>query len=154
MTKKCASVAFIVWACGCSVDEPSSIPRVGHAGSDGAGGSTQAATTTSNGGSSTIDPSIAGGGSLSVGSASGDGTGGGGSSDMGSAGGATGGSGEVDLPDVFVPPPVSPVTCPNAPVGGSDVHLADFESGLAVIGKDGRAGVWFAYSDGSGKQTD
>jgi hypothetical protein len=88
-----------------------------------------------------------GGGGGSAGGASAGGISAGGSAgSAGSSGSAAGGAGP------YVPP-VSHVTCPVAPVGGTEPLIADFEDGLKIIPQDGRGGIWFSYSDGTGTQS-
>ena len=107
----------------------------------GAGGSLGAVPVVTAGTAGATAPSAGAGGSA-AGSA-------------GAAGSLAAAAGSAGGPSVtpYVPP-VSKVMCPPAPVGGMAVGIADFDEGLDVLGVDGRGGIWFGYSDGTGKQTD
>jgi hypothetical protein len=79
------------------------------------------------------------------------GSGGSGGSGAGMAGASSGAGSGGMVPYV---PPVSSLMCPAAAMGGSEVGIANFDEGLDILGVDGRGGVWFGYSDGTGSQTD
>ncbi len=108
----------------------------------------------SGGSTSTANPPLASAGNVTSGGMPGmtlggsGGSGGGGAATAGTSSGA--GSGGM-TPYV---PPVSSVMCPAPQVGGSEVGIANFDDGLDILGVDGRGGVWFGYSDGTGSQTD
>jgi hypothetical protein len=127
--------------------------------------SEQAVVSSGQGGSAGTAPASGGSaGAPSPPIVPGTGTGGGGSSTGGAGGASAGGGGTGGAAAIAgssgsagAPPyvaPVSTVMCDEPHVGGMAVGIADFDDGLEIAGVDGRGGIWFGYSDGTGKQTD
>jgi hypothetical protein len=118
------------------------------------GGAAGQSTLPGGGSSGTANPPLATAGSVTSGGMMGTtlgGSGGSGGSAAGTAGASSAAGSGGMAPYV---PPVSSVMCPAPHAGGSEVGIAHFDDGLDVLGVDGRGGVWFAYSDGTGSQTD